>query len=73
LKNVQNETIKRLLVGNTKINISTNQGYAKSKEVRRILLLETAQSRLSKLPWGLRFFACNNYAIHNWPNDTVHF
>jgi len=26
LKNVQNETIKRFLVGNTKINILTNQG-----------------------------------------------
>jgi len=47
-KNVLNETIKRLSVGNTKMNILTNQGqlrlrsFTKSYEVRRILLMKTA-------------------------------
>jgi len=47
-KNVHNKTNKRFVVGNTKINILTNQGYLRTRsftklyEVRRILFLEIA-------------------------------
>jgi len=49
LKNVQNETNKHFLVGNTKINVLTNQGKLRMKlyeiiwyEVRRILLFDVS-------------------------------